>query len=150
MAHHHLPVRQGSRTVEQIPRRKCCAPSLPGTRERCREAGAAAAGGGWAVGSVFPAERRRGPRRRWAAGELGRSGAPSRPARGEGSRAGGAGVRVSPGSLRTAPFPLPPPKVRKVLSRPSQLLNGVSGTSKHGRCAFAMYCYESNWDRSLY
>lgn len=107
-------------------------------------------GAGGQVGSVFPAERRRGPRRRWAAGELGRSGAPSRPARGEGSRAGGAGVRVSPGSLRTAPFPLPPPKVRKVLSRPSQLLNGVSGTSKHGRCAFAMYCYESNWDRSLY
>ena len=33
-----------------------------------------------------------------------------------------------------------PPKVCKVLAQPSQLLNGVSGNSKHGRCAFAVQC----------
>lgn len=47
MAHHHLPVRQGGRAVEQIPRRKFN-PSTPPAGSRARPAaspGSRAAGG---------------------------------------------------------------------------------------------------------
>lgn len=109
-------------------------------------------GGGWAVGSVFRAEglQGRGGARRpeklavpvpppgWCTGKAGL------PAR-------SLGVQGSPGSHSSSHHPTVPrspasrpPKVCKVLALPSQLLNGISGTSTHGRCALAMYRYESS------
>lgn len=115
MAHHNLSVWQGSRTVEQIPRRKCRAPPSPGTRARCSVAGAAVAGCGWGVGSVFWGEGFREVRRRRAAGEVHSSAAPSQLVQGLASW-----MHKSSGLTRFPLF-LPHPALPCAPSRPTKV-----------------------------
>lgn len=99
-------------------------------------------GGQW---SRFPEQP--GRRRRGCAPRLEKLAVPVPPpgwCKGKGFLAGGTGVQVSPGSPSSSQHPALPPwtsppglrRFAKCCLFPSQLLNGISGSSKHSRCAF--------------